>query len=230
MHDRKRREYCWPHMANYVYKTVNYCLECNQNKLSDKHQRPFQIFPASGSPEFFAMDILKPHPKTLSSHPYVLILTDCYSKLAWAVPRSKITASLTSSPFMHSHITPYGIPTNMFTDSGSQLVRKLFESLRASLGRKHLTTATFHSQMRKQAGRYCKTIITKLQHHVEEHERHWPIYVQRLTYAFSPQVHRTINLTPFSLVLPRQPPEPTTFESPKAISTGATATISLQGL
>lgn len=43
---------------------------------------------------------------------------------------------------------------------------------------------------------------------MEEHQREWDKYVQKLTYAYNAQVDRVTNMAPFGLVLPRDPPGP----------------------
>lgn len=145
------------------------------------------------------------------------------------VPTSKTTALQIASLFMDFWIIPNGIPEFVLTDNGTQFISKLFELICAVLGTRHLTTTAYYLQTNGQAKRFNKTIIARLQHCVAEHLRGWDIQVQALTYTYSSQLHRSKNITPFSLVLSRQCPgsRPTAFDHPTALPTDGTATTLL---
>lgn len=200
-----RREYHWPNVANNVYTTVWISRKCAQKKLSNNHRRPLQLYLASGPMELFVMHILGPLPKTLKDNYYVLLMKNCYSKLARAVTTSVTIASHTSSLSIDNWIMPYGILTQLLTDNEKQLFSKFLESLCALLGTKHLTTTAFHPQTNGQAKQFIKTTTSTLPHYVPEHQRDWNLYVQSLTYLYSTKVHRTTNLPSISLVLSQQP-------------------------
>lgn len=53
--------------------------------------------------------------------------------------------------------------------------------------------------------------LAHLRHCVAEHQAYWYQYVQLLTNAHSTQFHPSTGTTPFTLVLSRQPPGPTTL-------------------
>lgn len=78
MYNTHRRDFFWPHMANYVQKAIVQWASCAQNKSRYRHKRRLQVFPASGPLDFVAMDILVPLPKIQQENQYIVVKTDRY--------------------------------------------------------------------------------------------------------------------------------------------------------
>lgn len=74
-----------------------------------------------------------------------------------------------------------------------------------------------HTQASAQVERFNETIVTRLRYYVATHQRDCDLFVQPLTYVYDTQVYRSTNTTPFSLVLTRHPPGPTTFDNPSVL-------------
>ena len=60
--------------------------------------------------ELVAIDILGQLPKTTGGYAYVLVITDCYSKLARAIPLRRVTAPIVADAFLTHWVYAYGIP------------------------------------------------------------------------------------------------------------------------
>lgn len=134
------------------------------------------------------------------------MITDRYTELTRAIPVTNTTVPHVAAICLDHWIMPFGIPTYLLTDNGSQIVGKFFATLCAFLGTKHLSTTAYHRETNLQTERYNKTIIARLRHYVAEHQKDWDHYIQSLTYSYDAQVHRSTGVTPFSLVLSMEPP------------------------
>lgn len=156
----------------------------------------------------------------------MLVMTDRYPNVTGAVTTSKTTTADIASICTEHWTTPYRIPDYVRTDNGTQSVSKLFESVCAFLGTKHLTTTGYHSQRNGQVGIFNYTIIKRPRHYMAEHPRNWDIYVHLLTDAYSMQARHSTNLPLFSLILSRQPSGPTTLHNLTTWLTNATVTTS----
>ena len=75
----------------------------------------------------------------------------------------------------------------------------------ALLGVRHYLTTAYHLQPNGQTERFNRTLVQRLRHYAEEHQRDWDDYVQPLTFAYNTQVHRSTETTPFDLVLTPPP-------------------------
>ena len=77
-----RREYYWPHLAADVAATVRGCRTCAMNRVKlRKHLNRLKLSPATRPLENLAIDILGPLPKTKVEKPFLLVITDRFTKL-----------------------------------------------------------------------------------------------------------------------------------------------------
>lgn len=58
---------------------------------------------------------------------------------------------------------------------------------------------------------YNMKTVARLQHYADEQSNNWDILVQLVVYAYNTQVHRSIGISPFSLVLTQDSLGVTTF-------------------
>lgn len=70
------------------WQNCEYMSKLLKNNLKYRQQ----LFSASETLDFAAMDIVEPFSKTMKGNQYIHVLTNCYSKLIWAIPMSKRTA------------------------------------------------------------------------------------------------------------------------------------------
>ena len=154
------------------------------------------------------MDLLGPLPKTAHGNQHVLVITDRFSKLTRSIPLRTTTASVVANAFLDNWVYVYGVPRYVLTDNGPQFAAKFFDAVCALLGvRRYLTTA-YHPQSNGQTERFNRTLVQRLRHYVEEHQRDCDDYDQLLTFAYNTQVHLSTETTPFDLVLTRPPSGP----------------------
>lgn len=78
---------------------------------------------------------------------------------------------------------------------------------------KPLSTTAYQLQTSWKAERFYDTTILAMQVYVLEHQGDWDIYVQLLKYAYNAQMHREMNLSPFSPDLSHRSSGPTTFNN-----------------
>ena len=203
-----RREYYWPHLAADVAATVRGCRTCAMNRVKlRKHLSRLRLFPATRPLESLAIDILGPFPKTKTGKRFLLVITDCFSKLMQVVALRTITAYTVAVAFCEAWVFKYGVPRTLLSDNGPQFIAKFFHSTCLVLGITNLYTSAYHPQTNGQVERYTRTIASMLRSYVGEHQDDWDVYVGPLTYAYNSHVHRTTRTTPVELVLSRPPPE-----------------------
>lgn len=136
------------------------------------------------------VDITGPLPKTSNRNKFLLLMTDCYSKLTKDKYTTKRTGVHIASMIKLHWIIPYDKHNNVLMDIETQFIIKFFEYLCASMGMKHLRTTEYHPQTNRQGKRFNRTIITRLKDYVAEHQRNCKTYVQPFTYTYNTQMHR----------------------------------------
>lgn len=127
--------------------------------------------------------ILGPLPKTTLGNQHVIIIADLYSKLTSTIITGKLSSSPLVNVFLDNWTLLHGIPTNVETDKGPQIVSKFFRTLCLVLGAKKLITTAYHPQTYDQVERYSFTLVARLGHYVSNNQKDRDTYIQPLTYA-----------------------------------------------
>lgn len=153
MYDTMGKEYFWPHVACDVYKIVRDCNECVWNKPSENRWNPLHTYPAGGTLEFSAMQILELLPNTLTGNQLVLVMPHRYSSFARAVTTYKTTVSHMASMFMDHCTTLYRTSDYVLTGNGTQFISLFVASSNgfAPFGTKNLTMVESPTKSNQQA-------------------------------------------------------------------------------
>lgn len=106
--------------------------------------------------------------ETVGVNQFVLLVTNCYSKLSKAVFTSKTITLPIASLFMDSWILPHGIPTPVFTDNETFFVSICFASVNTFLRTIYLTTTKYHMPTNEQIERFNSTMVTRLRPYLTE--------------------------------------------------------------
>lgn len=59
--------------------------------------------------------------------------------------------------------------------------------------------------------RSTRTTVARIRNYVSEKPRSWETYIQPLTLSYNNQTHRATGISPFDLILPKEPPCAATF-------------------
>jgi Integrase zinc binding domain len=207
MYAAMRRRFYWRNMYKEVEETVRHCTVCEKNPVKERKRTSFlKLFPASGTLEFVAMDILGPLPKMEYGNRFLLVISDRFSKLTRTVPLRTITALGVPKAFCDAWVFSYGPPRYFLKDNGTQFNAKFFLSVCRELGIAKIFTTAYHPQTNGQVERFNRTIINSLRGYVERRQTDWDEYTSAITFGYNCRVQSSLNLAPFELILSRPPP------------------------
>lgn len=175
---------------------------------------PLKLFLPICTIELITMEKLGRLPRTTLGTQYVMVITDRYSKLTWAVPTLKTSAAHVASIFYDQWIVPNEISAVLLTDTSPKPLNKFFQTLFNFFGLKHLIKTEYQYQTSEQTEGYNGTLIAQMCHYVAEREQDCVILVQALTYTDNTQTSRSAGKTHFSFVLSRHWPGLSTLNCP----------------
>jgi Integrase zinc binding domain len=137
------QRYFWRNMYKDVEETVRQCIPCAKNRVQErKRVSMMKMFPANEPPEFVAIDILGPLPKTVHGNRFLLVILDRFSKLTRTIPMRTTTALAVAKAFCTHWGFSYGPPKFLLSDNGTQFTAKYFiEVCRELVIAKRFTTA-----------------------------------------------------------------------------------------
>ena len=151
------------------------------------------------------MDILGPLPRTSRGSMFLLVLTDCFTKLTRTVPLRTTSTPSVAKAFCDHWVFAHGLSVYLLTNNGSQFASQFFREASGILGIRQLFTRTYHPQTNGQVERFNRTLLQALRNYVAEHQRNWDEFSSATTYEYNCQVHRTTGIPPFELVVSRPP-------------------------
>lgn len=70
-----------------------------------------------------------------------------------------------------------------------------------------MTVTECQAQTNRQIERCCQTMMARFRGFIDKHQQNWDMFVQRLTYAYNTQVHKTTGTSLFGLMLSRELPK-----------------------
>lgn len=155
MYGSVQREFHGTYMKDDVYIRVGSCATYAQSSSRKRLQRKIQLVPASGPPEFMAMDIFDPldrickavaPPCTGKENYNITVSTNRYNMLTKAISKERKTTSQVNV-FFELRITSYCIWTHVLIDSGNRILSKLFATLCTMLNVKRQATTTYDLQI-----------------------------------------------------------------------------------
>jgi hypothetical protein len=98
-------------MVEDVYETGRQFDACARNRIYERtHNNKLKLFPAKGSLEPVAMDIIGPLPKSKHGNRFLLVIADRFSKVTKTVPLRTVTALSVAQAFCDNWVYSYGPP------------------------------------------------------------------------------------------------------------------------
>jgi transposase InsO family protein len=125
-----------------------------------------KMFPANEPPEFVAIDILGPLPKTVHGNRFLLVILDRFSKLTRTIPMRTTTSLAVAKAFCTHWCFAYGPPKFLLSDNGTQFTAKFFIEVCRELGIAKVFTTAYSPQTNGQVERFNRTILSALRTYV----------------------------------------------------------------
>lgn len=145
-------------------------------------------------------------------------MTDRYRKLTRAIPTGKVTVPMVATISLEHWIVTHEIPSTVQSDNSSKFVSKFFAALSVSSGTRLVSTTDYHSQCKEQVGRYNKILVAHPPDNTDELQTEENLFIQRIAYRYSSQVHCATRTSPSSLILNRDPSR--TLDTQKSTADG----------
>ncbi|CAL9687389.1 unnamed protein product [Knipowitschia caucasica] len=133
----------------------------------------------------------------------ILVMTDLFTKFAWAVPTLDQTALTTARVLWKYVIQPFGCPEVLHSDQGANFESRLVHELCQVYGCRKSRTTPYHPMGNGACERLNQTVLNLLGTlEVEKHQR-WAEYLPGLIQAYNNTVHASTGYAPAFLMFGR---------------------------
>jgi len=191
----------WPGMSADVRRHVRSCHICQ--KTGKKIQKATMVkMPIISIPfERVAIDLIVDVLKSTEGHRYILTVVDMATRYPEAVPLKKID-TVTVAEALFSIFSRTGVPKEVLSDNGTQLISDAMKEVYRLLGVKSLTTTPYHPQTNglcENINGQLKNILRKM---CAEQPTSWHRFLPAVLFAIRSTPAKT-GFTPFEMVMGR---------------------------
>lgn len=194
--------YYWPKMFADIQK---WCLECQQCTLRKKpHITAVGLTPITASYplELITMDFLSLE-SSVGGCQNIMVLTDHFTKFAWAAATRDQTAATTVRVMWQHVIQYFGCPARFHADQGPNFEAAVVKQLCDLYGCKKSHTTPYHPEGNGLTERFNRTLLGMLGTLVEEKKSRWAEHLPEMLHAYNNTVHNSTGYTPSYLMFGR---------------------------
>ena len=199
-----RDRFFWPGMSYDVDNWVKGCKRCLLRKTPTTDRAPLVSITTTEPLELVCMDFLQLE-TSKGGYPYILVITDHFTKYALAIPTRNTTARTTAETFFNNFIVHYGFPKRIHSDQGPNFESKLIKELCTITGMEKSRTTPYHPMCNGVTERFNRTLLGKLGTLTKEQKSDWKKFLGPLVHAYNSMRQDTTGQTPYFLMFGRQP-------------------------
>lgn len=192
----------WPGMTRDVKEWTATCPLCVLTKTGPEVRVPLVPITTTYPFEVVGMDYLSLG-RQEDRYPYILVMTDLFSKYALAVPTRDQSASTTAQALYKYLIQVFGCPERILTDRGAAFESSLMKELCQLYGCQKSRTTAYHPQGNGACERFNQTLLGLLNSLTENEQSQWPNQLPALVQAYNNTIHSTTGMTPHYVVFGR---------------------------
>ena len=198
------QRFYWPGMTRDVESYIKDCARCIKRKAPDPPRAPLVPILATEPMELLAMDFLSIE-KGKGGFENVLVVTDSFTKFAWAFPTRNQKATTVARLLWEKVLVNYGFPQRLHSDQGKDFDSRLIKELCKVANIEKTRTTPYHPQGNGQTERFNRTLLGMLGTLDADKKTAWPDYVAPLTHAYNCTKHATTGYSPYLLMFGRVP-------------------------
>ena len=205
-----RERFYWPGMQEEATQYVMRCSRCLRRKTPPQ-VAPLQPILVTQPLELVHMDYLSLEPSK-GNIENVLVITDHFTRYAFAYPSKTQTAQATARILWDNFICHYGFPEKFISDQGRNFESDLIKELCKIAGVKKVHTTPYHPQGNGQCERFNSTLCNMLGTLSDEEKSDWKSHLGCMTHAYNCTKRASTTYSPYYLMFGRHPRLPIDIE------------------
>ena len=203
------QHYWWDGMFSDATQHCRSCLTCAAYQGSGRKAKPpLQPIPVGGPFERVAVDVLE-MPLTTQGNQYIVVFCDYLSKWVEAYPVPDQTADTIARLLVESVVCRNGVPAELLSDRGANMLSSLMLSVCDLLGMKKINPTSYYPQTDGLVENMNRTIRAMIAKYAHRFGPEWDLYLQLLLFAYRTKPHELTGETPFLLLYGRDAQLPT---------------------
>ena len=198
-----RQKFAWPGMGQDIIRHCRSCVLCQKGAKTPARKVPLMERAVLSEPfEVMAMDLVGPFPLGKGGYRYLLSCICMASKWPEAIPLKRMTAKAVTDGLIEI-FSRTGIPLQLVSDQGTQLVGKVLTQLSACLHIERIKATPYHPEGNGVVERLHGTLVPMLTK-ATSMGLDWVGQVPFALFALRSAPNRDTHYSPFELVYGRQ--------------------------
>ena len=199
--ERIEPHFYWPGCHKEINNYCATCPECQMVVRKTKALRaPLKPVPIVSEPfNKVAMDLIGELPRSKNGFKYILTLVDYATRYPEAIPLRGISSKLIADALI-SIFCRVGIPNEIVSDQGSNLIGELMNQLYKSLGVKKINVSTYHPEANGLVERFNGTLKSLLRKFIDENIRDWDKFIPYILFAYREVPNSSTGYSPLELL------------------------------
>lgn len=196
------REFFIPHVEDKIKKYIECCIPCIlTDRKRGKQEGLLHPLQKEDVPLFtYHIDFLGPLESTHKDYKHILAVIDSFTKFCWLYPTKSTTANEVIVKLSNQSVN-FGNPAFIISDRGSAFTSQDFVKYCEDEGIKLVKTTTGLPRVNGQVERLNSIIISVLSKLSVDDPTKWYRNVNRVQQAINSTFTRSINTTPFELLV-----------------------------
>jgi transposase InsO family protein len=160
--------------------------------------------------ELIGIDIVERLPATGQGNKFILVITDHFSKWAYAFPMAEITSQAVAEKLVNDVFLngSHGIPQRILTDWRSNFNSELAQEVYKLFNIAKSTTSAYHPQCDGNTERFNDTLCRMLAKFYNSSDLEWDELLPFCIFNYNTAVHSSTGFTPYYLLFAREPKTP----------------------
>ncbi|KAJ8388347.1 hypothetical protein AAFF_G00135010 [Aldrovandia affinis] len=195
----------WYDVEKEVRSYVRNCARCVLSKTPEPAARaPLESITTSAPLELVCINFWSSEDNNNKSVD-VLVITDHFTKLAYAFPCQDQTAKKVAKKLWDNFFCMYGFPQRLHSDQGANFQSELIAELLELAGVGQSRTSPYYPMGNGGTERFNRTLGGMLRSLPPRSKHKWPQMIQTMTFTYNCTQHETTGFAPFYLMFGRVP-------------------------
>ena len=200
--DRLVPNFFWPKFYKSVRNYVTSCDTCQKlAKMGQPIRAKLQPLPLVSEPfKRLVLDVVGPLPPCpKSGNRFLITFIDTASHFPIAVPTVDHTAT-TICNVLTQVFSNYGLPYEIQTDNGSEMISEITEHFLKECGIKHIKSSPMHPQSNAILERWHRVLKQMLKACNDNFDENWDLSLNWVLFAYREVPVETLGFSPFELI------------------------------
>ncbi len=200
-----QQQFHHPKLRTYVKEFIRKCPCCQKMSQIKPIINTIPFTTAAGYPmQRLSFDTMGPFPEQ-DGFQYILVIVDCFTRFTELYPLKTVNAKEAALNLL-KHIGRYGCPEELLSDGGTQFANETIEEFALLMGTDQFITTPNSKEENAIAERLNKEVLRFLQELVliRYVQDHWVDFLPLIQRILNATVHKSIGVTPASLVFGNQ--------------------------